>query len=131
MSWLRRLLERAKLPKQLLSIVVVAMCAVIFGGALFCILNWETVSRVSAQAAAMGKSFAFEIGLSPLSMQTYSEAFFVSLMLLMITGGLVLIHDGASKPREPRDALIVTLMGLTLLIMGLAGWWWLALRILT
>ena len=131
MSWLRRLLERAKLPKQLLSIVVVAMCAVIFGGALFCILNWETVSRVSAQAAAMGRSFAFELGLSPLSMQTYSGTFFVSLMLLMMAGGLVLIHDGASKPREPRDALIVTLVGLTLLIIGLVGWWWIALRIFT
>jgi len=131
MSWLERLLEKAKVPRQLLPVVVVVICAAIFGGVLFCVFNWEAVSRVSAQAAALGRSFAFELGLSPLSMQTYSGTFFVSLMLLMMAGGLVLIHDGASKPREPRDALIVTLVGLTLLIIGLVGWWWITLRIFT
>ena len=102
-----------------------------FGGALFCIFNWGDVARVSELTARAGRTFAFEVGVHPLSGQTLSEAFFVTLILLLTVGGLALVYDGAAKPREAREALMLLLIGFMLLIMGLSGWWWLAFRILT
>jgi glycerol uptake facilitator-like aquaporin len=124
-------LRRVKPPQQLLAALVVLACAAMFGGALFCVFNWDDVARVSERAARVGRAFAFELGISPLSGQTLSEAFFVTLILLLTVGGLALMYDGAAKPREAREALTLFLIGFTLLIIGLAGWWWLAFRILT
>jgi len=124
-----RLLRKIKPPEQLTALMLVVVCVAIFSGGLFCVFNWRMVSQISAQASALGRSFAFELGVSPLSSQTLSEAFFTSLLLLLTFSGLVLIYDSASKPRETRDSSIIAAVGLLLLIVGLVGWWWLAYRI--
>lgn len=125
MEWLRRGLKHiGRVLGQAVAILAVLLGAAIFGGALFCLFEWEKVSSISAQAFALGRLFAFELGLSPFSYQTFNEALFVSFSLLSMSSGLILIYEGASKPREAGDALIIAIVGLLLLLMGSVclGW---------
>ncbi|RLF12449.1 MAG: hypothetical protein DRJ98_00725 [Thermoprotei archaeon] len=124
-----RRVKKIKIPSQLLPILVIIWCIILVSGFLFCVINWESVSFVSAQAAAAGRTFAFELGLSPLSAQTFYEAFFLAIMFTLTFLGLLIVHDSASKPRDEKSALIVSLIGLLLLLAGLTGFWWIALRV--
>ncbi|MCX8204264.1 MAG: hypothetical protein N3H31_01210 [Candidatus Nezhaarchaeota archaeon] len=114
---------------QAVALIAMLLGASIFGGVLFCLFEWEKVSQISAQAFAIGKLFAFEIGLSPLSHQTFNEAFFVTFSLASMASGLLLLYEGSSKPRETRDALTITIAGLLLFIIGSICLWWLTHRI--
>ncbi|MEM4699343.1 MAG: hypothetical protein QXT74_00095 [Candidatus Nezhaarchaeales archaeon] len=125
----RRLRSLRGIFGQAIAIMAMLLAASIFGGIFFCLFEWERVSRVSAQVSALGKLFAFEIGLSPLSHQTFNEAFFVSFSLISIAGGLILLYESASKPRESKDALTITIVGLLLLLGGSICLGWLVHRI--
>lgn len=130
MSYFKRRFKRLEgMLSQTVALIVTLLVTSIFGGVLFCLFEWERVSRISAQVSALGRLFAFEVGLSPLSHQTINEALFVSFSLISMAGGLILLHEGASKPREARDALTIAIVGLLLLLIGSTCLGWLVHRI--
>lgn len=123
-------LLKLKLPQWIINLAIIVFSTVIASGYLFCIVNWRFVSEISASVSAMGKAFAFELGLSPLGYQTLQEVFFLSFLYISSFIGLLIIHDAATKPREAKEASILSLIGIFLLIASIIGFWWIAVRVL-
>ena len=112
-------------PAALIALAVVALCAVLAGGALFCAVNWGDIEALSRR----GVMFTWQVHASPFYAQTVHELILVVMVLIMGVAGLALIYEGAHRPRERSAASTIMLVGLILLLFSLATIWWLSIHL--
>ena len=113
-------------PATPIALAIVALCAVLAGGALFCAVNWGDVEALSRR----GVMFTWQVHVSPFYAQTLHELILVAMVLIMGAAGLTLVYEGAHRPRERPIASAIMLVGLALLLFSLATIWWLSTHLL-